>query len=96
MFLFDDNKNLAVFSTTNVMKKKKLIVHVSHDEEGDWQFFAKEAPLSKNAMLIGLSQVLELDDTLLELENLPVGFRADRNTKEDPWRISKIIEEEEE
>lgn len=38
------------------------------------------------SMLVALREIIDLDDTLLELADLPPGWMASRASKTDPWR----------
>ena len=86
--MFQDSLNTAVFTTKFVINKKSLITYVSHDEEdGAWQFFSNDEfeSFETVVMIVGLGEMLELDSTLVEIGDLPLGYVARRNSKEGPW-----------
>lgn len=84
---FADPQNVAVFTTTHVVKARKPILSVSHDaEDGAWQFHSGDAPLTKDMMIVGLSEIVEIDPTVAELADMPPGFKATRASGSDPWR----------
>jgi len=60
---------------------------VTHNEEdGAWQFLPREgAGDVKDAALVSLREMIERDRTLAELADLPVGWRALRESPASPW-----------
>lgn len=89
---FQEADNTAVFTTIFVLRDKKDITHVTHDEEdGAWQFFSNDdfEDFEKIAKIVGLGEIVELDNTLLEIADLPEGYQADRRFKGDRWVINK-------
>ena len=102
-FLFSSKKfieplNAAVYSTVHVMKEKSLIVLVSHELDGDWQFMGSESieDYTKIAMVVSLGEVIEADKSVLKVADLPMGYCATRKIKSDKWMIGKIDYSEEE
>jgi len=84
---FEDVKNVMVMTTKNIMKKNKRIIYVSHDnEDGMWQIQDGSDVEMDDAMLASLEEVIALDSTLMELNNLPIGWIAWRNTKDSVWK----------
>lgn len=87
---FADPKNVACFSTSDVMYGVLPIVYVGHDEEdGAWQFLASTGGDLHKAMVVLLSEVCEVDPTIFELADLPLGWCAERRSIADPWQRSK-------
>ncbi|HEX8333411.1 MAG TPA: DUF2185 domain-containing protein [Segetibacter sp.] len=87
---FEEADNTAVFTTKYVMKDKKPITYVTHEEDdGAWQFFSSEEfeRYEDVAMIVGLGEIVVLDPTLLELADMPVGHYAVRETVNDKWSI---------
>ena len=85
---FADPKNVAVFTTTQVLRLRQPILHVSHDaEEGAWQFHTGAQPVSAaDAMIVALSEMVEHDPSISELADLPCGWFAERDGVGSPWR----------
>jgi hypothetical protein len=46
------------------------------------------------AKLISLKQATELDSTINELFEMPLGFGAERNSIKDKWKLYKSTETE--
>ena len=85
---FADPKNVAVFTTTQVLRLWQPILHVSHDDEdGAWQFHTGAQQVSAgDAMIVALSDMLEHDPSICELADLPCGWYAERDGTGSRWR----------
>jgi len=84
---FTDPPNVATFTTLQVMKGNKPILFVTHDaEDGSWQFLTGELLDVADVMIVGLAQMVGHDATLIELANLPMGWRASRKYKGADWQ----------
>ena len=53
------DQNIAVFTTSHVVKMKLPIVYVSHDADGDWQFLSSDGAAVEEAMLVSLREILQ-------------------------------------
>ncbi|MFM9837493.1 MAG: DUF2199 domain-containing protein [Cyclobacteriaceae bacterium] len=89
---FKEAGNTTVYATIHVMKEGSAITLVSHELDGDWQFMGDEAlqDFKKVGMLVTLDEVIKTDRSVLELADLPIGYRAVRKKKKDKWEIEKI------
>jgi len=85
---FADPKNVAVFTTTQVMRLRQPVLHVSHDDEdGAWQFHTGAQQVSAgDAMIVALSEMVEHDPTICELADLPCGWFAERESIGGSWK----------
>ena len=85
---FAEPKNVAVFTTTQVMRLRQPVLHVSHDDEdGAWQFHTGAQQVSAgDAMIVALSEMVEHDPTICELADLPCGWFAERESIGSPWK----------
>lgn len=91
---FEDGLDTAVFTTTFVMLDKREIVFVSHDvEDGAWQFFTDDnfENVEDYAMIVGLKELIEMDETILNIADLPKGYYATRESVNDKWKIAKQL-----
>ena len=84
---FADPKNVAVLSLRRIVLGHAPILKVTHDEgDGTWQFLdGGEVDLSQ-AMLVRLENIVKLDPTVLELAELPFGWRATHGSLKDHWK----------
>ena len=89
---FKDAKNLAVISTRKIFGRDGWIAYVSHDvEDISWQFYGNEAEVDQDELiLVGLVEIVELDETVEQLADLPLGWHAWRDTKTSPWKRGKM------
>jgi hypothetical protein len=87
---FTDPINLAVITTCSVVKEHKPILSVFHDsEDGGWQFHHEKEPIKENAMVVSLNEIVEIDETINELSDLPIGWVAWRESFGKPWHRKK-------
>src|SRR5690349_16239293 len=89
---FADPGNTRVYTTIYVMKENSPITLVSHELDGDWQFLGDEAigDYTQIAMLVSLDEMVKHDKSVLEVADLPYGYRATRRDKSDKWLVEKI------
>jgi len=84
---FDDPENLAVITLDRIMDGSHPILHVTHDaDDGGWQFLDGGDVAEENALVVALRSVAELDSTIRELADLPVGWYAVREAVGSPWQ----------
>lgn len=89
---FDTQNDTAVFTTKFVLYDNKTITYVTHDlEDGAWQFFSDDSfeNFEEVAKIVGLQEIFEMDNSLLEIADLPLGFCATRKDKFDNWTIKE-------
>ncbi len=84
---FDDPPNTAAITTRSVLDDGAPILLVTHDlEDGGWQFLDGAAASSSEARVVGLGRMCARDASLLELADLPEGWRAWRPNAGAPWQ----------
>ncbi|ESY06710.1 hypothetical protein X753_14530 [Mesorhizobium sp. LNJC399B00] len=71
------------------------MAYASHDADDEsWQFYGNEAEVDQNDLiLVGLVEVVELDETVAQLADLPLGWHAWRDAKTSPWKRAKMPDE---
>ena len=91
-FKFQDDPNTACFVCDHVFNKERPILFVSHDEEdSSWQFLCGQDDHNDNsAKIISLKQAVELDETINELYEMPVGIYAEREEVGKKWTVYKM------
>lgn len=88
---FKENSNTYVFTSKYVVLNGSPILYVSHDIDGDWQFLGSENNLKEeDAMIIALSELIDIDPTILEIADLPFGKEAIRESNNSEWQIILI------
>jgi hypothetical protein len=92
LWKFDEPKNVAVFTTDRILRGETAILRVFHDhEDGAWQFLDNGELNNENAKIVGLGEIVELDPSLTELADLPLGWYAVRSSVNGSWTKGKII-----
>ena len=87
---FADPKNVAVTTLKAIAKGGSPILHVSHDaDDGMWQFLDGSTVSEENASVISLEEITQIDPSVMELADLPLGWYAYRLTANEPWRRGK-------
>jgi hypothetical protein len=82
---FDEAKNTAVITTSRVLDEAHPILLVAHDVDGDWQCLCGTTNDSEDGRVVSLATIVEMDPTVAELSNLPIGTRAKRQSAEHRW-----------
>ncbi len=89
---FEDERRVAVFTTTHVVRAGKPILYVSHDaDDGGWQFHSGNLVSTKDMMILALEEILEIDPSIASLASLPLGHCATRRGIRSAWRIQKKL-----
>lgn len=84
----DYNYNIYVFTTKFVVKEKSPIVHVTHDKDGDWQFLGAEENISESdAMIVSLGEIIQIDESIVKVLDMPEGKDAVRGSINDKWEF---------
>jgi hypothetical protein len=84
---FDQPPNCAAFSLRKIVFGGAPILYVSHDEEDDgWQFLDGGPVEMSDAAVVTMAEVVELDPTVLDVADLPPGWRAMRGAVGTPWQ----------
>ena len=76
----------AVFTTVYVIENNSPIVYVSHDIDGDWQFFGHEKDVEiDKARVVSLEEIIEIDSSVKDVLDMPRGTAAHRKSRESEW-----------
>ncbi|WP_306644014.1 hypothetical protein [Sanyastnella coralliicola] len=88
---FKDSPTKHVFTCKHVVHGGEQIRYVAHDHDGDWQFMCGANSHSPSeSMLISLEQAIELDASLNDLYEMPLGVGAWREAKGEPWKVFRV------
>jgi hypothetical protein len=81
---------VAVITTQSIIRGEDWIGLVSRDAiDGAWQFLPlSEGPDLSSASVVSLKNIATLDASVIELSDLPMGWRAWRSSKGAPWQRS--------
>lgn len=83
-FKFYEERNLAVFTTSQVLEGKPIL-YVYHNDDGAWQFHSEQEPNLKDSKLVCLEEITKIDPTVNELYHLSLGKSAWRKSLNDSW-----------
>jgi hypothetical protein len=83
-FKFNEERNVAVFTTKQVFQGSPIL-YVYHNDDGDWQFHSEQDPKLEHSMIVCLEEITKLDPGINDLYHLSYGQSAWRNSKEDDW-----------
>ncbi|HLX70785.1 MAG TPA: hypothetical protein VKV04_14245 [Verrucomicrobiae bacterium] len=84
---FNDPPNVAVFTSKKILDDNDWIQTVTHDEDdGAWQFHPYGGTVESDAKVVSLKTITQIDPSVLELADLPLGWCAWRSTKEGQWK----------
>jgi hypothetical protein len=87
---FDQPKDCAVFTTTHVMKDGQDIIYVFHDEDDHgWQFHYAGEKDPADTMIVALEEIVGHDSSVLEIADLPPGWKAWRKKRGALWQKAK-------
>jgi hypothetical protein len=84
---FSDPENVAVFTLKSIIWESCPILLVTHDaDDGCWQFLAGSPELrEEDAGVVCLREIVEGDPSVRDLADLPLGWRAWRQSIHHPW-----------
>ncbi|MBI5805647.1 DUF2185 domain-containing protein [candidate division TA06 bacterium] len=86
---FNDKPNTAVFTTKDILDFKGHISFVCRDlDDGAWQFLTGKQVDENDAAIVSLQEILEIDPTLIDILDLPIGWKAVRNKNNADWQRS--------
>lgn len=86
---FADALDTAVITTLYVVRQGSPILSVYHFDDGYWQFSGVEENLpDKDFLVLALSEVIALDQSVLQVSDLPLGYSASRINALAEWIIS--------
>lgn len=91
-FRFKEPENTACFTCSHVLDEKLPILYVAHHaEDGFWSFLCGQSNHSEaNAKVISLKQATEIDSTVNDLYEMPLGVGADRDRVGAKWNPFKL------
>ncbi|MDM0056839.1 hypothetical protein [Variovorax fucosicus] len=83
---FDSPATTACLAVRDVMAGTRPILEVHRDPDGDWQFLPGVEVSEADAMVVSLAEVLQLDESLVAVADLPPGYFALRASETERWQ----------
>ena len=93
---FEESVDTGTFTTKPVLDGSKPILDVFHGSDGDWQFLCGTTLNFDDLKLVCLGCMVERDETLLEVADLPLSWRAFRRSPAEPWTREEYQENSDE
>lgn len=94
---FSDSKNVVCFTQKEIIIDGRPSLLVTHDiDDGSWQFLSGDITKIENVMVLGLEEIFKIDSSIAEISTLRLGWKAMRNSIDEPWILSGIEKEEQE
>jgi len=88
---FDQAENVACFTLQQIINDGAPILFVVHDEhDHGWQFLTGKNVTPDDAMIVSMREIVDHDRSLLEIGDMPPGYRATRVAVGEPWQIEKV------
>ncbi len=86
-YRFKEPDNTAVFTCSHVLEGGDPILLVSHsDDDGAWQFLCgAEGHSVADGRIVSLGGIVELDPTVADLYEMPIGVSAAREQLDGEW-----------
>jgi hypothetical protein len=94
VFSFREDRHTGVFTCKRVVEGAPIL-HVAHDEDGDWQFLCggdHEEEGEDEGKLICLEHLVAGDPSLNQLADMCRHSRAERSDREQDWVIIDEVE----
>ncbi|AFH60317.1 hypothetical protein ACVNS2_06455 [Paenibacillus caseinilyticus] len=83
---FEDPENVVVITIDRIMKRESPTLYVTHDEDdGTWQFLDGGEVKEEEARLLSLKEMVNIDPSLTQLSDLPLGWIAWRDNQYSEW-----------
>lgn len=83
---FDQERNVATVTTRQVALENYPVLSIVHySDDHSWAFTCGTSNKSEDLMLVAMSEVLALDNSLYEIADLPPGWCAERKSVNDKW-----------
>lgn len=83
---FPDPPHTGVYTTKRISNGEEPILYVWHEpEDGAWQFHGASESSVESGALVCFHHLVDKDPSLKELQDLPTGWRAWRESATEPW-----------
>lgn len=83
---FQNSQDSMVYTLVSIMNGKTPILLVYHDPDDEsWQFLDGAPVSNSNALAILLKDIVELDSSVADLADLPLGWQASRKVPRGSW-----------
>jgi len=89
-WIFDQERNVATITTRQVIHENLPILSVVHFKDDDsWAFTCGTTNKPEDLLLVGMGEVVDRDESLYSIADLPSGWSAYRISIHDEWKRVK-------
>ena len=87
-FPFNEQENVISFTCCHILDNNADICYASHDEDdGTWQFMCGlDEHTNSDGRIVSLKELFDLDNSIGQLANMPLGCYSVRVDKSSPWK----------
>lgn len=85
-----NDSSVTVYTTGTIVANIEQVHFVFHDEDGEWHFMPNRAVSEKEAALVSIKQMLQLDPSIEEIMSLPCKCMAIKN-EHGIWLQKKML-----
>lgn len=83
---FDQKRDVVALTTKQVVMDGLKILRVSHYlDDGSWAFTCGTTNNPKDALIVSMEEIINLDSSLFSIADLPLGWEAWRESVSSPW-----------
>jgi len=84
---FDQAPNVAAITSTHITKDGCPILLVTHyEDDHSWGFQSGKTVTMAEAQVVGMGEITKLDNSILQIADLPPGWSAKRDTVGGEWQ----------
>ena len=89
---FNEPRNWHAITIRQVLDGSEPILIVSHDADNhSWHFIGSSNPCRENRRVVCLETMVAHDPSILQLADLPLGWRATRHSPKHPWECRQCL-----
>jgi hypothetical protein len=90
-FKFKEKRTTTVFTLHQIIEESKPVLFVNHSkDDGSWQFLSGDFFKPNDVTAVSLQEIVEKDETLNDLADLPRGWQASRGAVTEEWLRVKV------
>lgn len=82
---FDQLPNSACITCRSVIEGRTVLLATHYDEDHSWAFLDGQPFSAADALVVAMSEVIDIHPDLDEISNLPPGWSATRVGLGEPW-----------
>lgn len=88
---FDQPENCACITLKSIVEGTETIQYITHDiEDHCWQFLTLGEFSEKDASVVSLKEMVDIDKSILKVADMKPGYCAIRKSQRAKWKILKM------